>query len=298
MEVLVNSCLPITDSVFTYTPGCWQVTEAMKQAYKNNGYILVRNILTKEEVTKVRVAVESSEGIQAHAQGKADGEKTKSKMALWNHPGNDVSGMLARMERVAGTMEQLMGGDEVYHYHSKLMMKDAYTGGRHVWHQDYGYWYNNGCLYPEMASVFLPVDDCDRGNSCLQVIHGSHRLGRVDHYRAGDQMRADDERVQETLKILPHLYVEMKAGDALFFHCNLLHTSDPNTSSRRRWVFIVAFNKRSNDPYKDHHHPRYTPLVKVPDSALMACNVNETLEGKWFMQIGEDKSVMDKAKTH
>ncbi|MPC96334.1 hypothetical protein E2C01_091588 [Portunus trituberculatus] len=59
------------------------------------------------------------------------------------------------------------------------------------------YWYNNGCLYPEMASVFLPVDDCDRENSCLQVIHGSHRLGRVDHYRAGDQMRADDERVQE-----------------------------------------------------------------------------------------------------
>ena len=33
-------------------------------------------------------------------------------------------------------MELLDG--EVYHYHSKLVMKDAKTGGSHLWHQDYG----------------------------------------------------------------------------------------------------------------------------------------------------------------
>jgi len=32
---------------------------------------------------------------------------------------------------------QLLGG-EVYHYHSKVMMKDAQTGGKQLWHQDYG----------------------------------------------------------------------------------------------------------------------------------------------------------------
>ena len=32
---------------------------------------------------------------------------------------------------------QLQGG-EVYHYHTKLMMKEAFTGGRFIWHQDYG----------------------------------------------------------------------------------------------------------------------------------------------------------------
>ena len=35
-------------------------------------------------------------------------------------------------------MQTLLGGHEIYHYHSKLMMKDAKTGGAHVWHQDYG----------------------------------------------------------------------------------------------------------------------------------------------------------------
>ena len=32
---------------------------------------------------------------------------------------------------------QLLEG-EVYHYHTKLMMKEAHTGGSFVWHQDYG----------------------------------------------------------------------------------------------------------------------------------------------------------------
>ena len=30
-----------------------------------------------------------------------------------------------------------MGG-EIYHYHTKLVMKEARTGGSFVWHQDYG----------------------------------------------------------------------------------------------------------------------------------------------------------------
>ena len=59
------------------------------------------------------------------------------KMALWKHPGNDITGMIARAQKVAGTFEQLIGG-EVYHYHSKVMMKAPRTRGAHVWHQDYG----------------------------------------------------------------------------------------------------------------------------------------------------------------
>jgi hypothetical protein len=31
---------------------------------------------------------------------------------------------------------------------------------------------------------------------------------------------------------------------------------------------ICCYNAKSNDPYKESHHPRYTPLVKVPDAAI------------------------------
>ncbi|XP_050727996.1 L-proline trans-4-hydroxylase-like [Eriocheir sinensis] len=280
----------MADSEFTYTPGAWRVTEAMKKAFNENGYILVRNMFNQEEVAKVRTALENPNGVQRYALKRADGSDRANRLVLWNHPGRDVTGVMARTERVVGTAEQMLGGDEVYHYHTKLIMKDAKIGGTFCWHQDYGYWYKNGCLYPDMLSVFIPMDDTDKTNGCLQVLRGSHRMGRVNHKLLGEQQQAEPERVEEAHKILLHEYVEMKAGDALFFHCNLLHTSAANTSDRRRWVFIVAFNKRSNDPYKDHHHPRYTPLEKVPDAALLECNDVEDLEGKWFMSNEEDTS--------
>jgi hypothetical protein len=93
-------------------------------------------------------------------------------------------------------------------------------------------------------------------------------MGRVDHVLTGDQAGADMERVREALGRLDLVYVEMEPGDVLFFHCNLLHRSDQNRSEHPRWSMICCYNAARNDPYKESHHPRYTPLAKVPDSAV------------------------------
>lgn len=31
------------------------------------------------------------------------------------------------------------------------------------------YWYNNSCLFPDMGTVFIAIDKCDRENGCLKV---------------------------------------------------------------------------------------------------------------------------------
>jgi len=67
---------------------------------------------------------------------------------------------------------------------------------------------------------------------------------------------------------MEHLYVEIDPGDTLFFHGNTLHRSDKNTSDKARWSLICCYNAARNDPYKDSHHPRYTPLDKVPHQAI------------------------------
>jgi ectoine hydroxylase-related dioxygenase (phytanoyl-CoA dioxygenase family) len=175
--------------------------------------------------------------------------------------------MFARSESVVNSAEKLLDG-EVYHYHSKMVMKDAKVGGAWAWHQDYGYWYQNGVVFPLLMSVFIAVDPATKENGCLQVVERSHELGRIDHVLTGDQAGADPERVEEVLKRLPLVYVEMDPGDALFFHCNLLHRSDQNRSANPRWSMICCYNAARNDPYKESHHPRYTPLAKVPDSAI------------------------------
>jgi hypothetical protein len=60
----------------------------------------------------------------------------------------------------------------------------------------------------------------------------------------------------------------MEPGDVIFFHGNLLHASDRNNSDDPRWSMICCYNYKKNDPYKEAHHPRYTPLQKVPDEMI------------------------------
>jgi len=235
--------------------------------YQRKGFVQTKNFFDAEEIGLLLKAAKEDRAFDQHAFGRQDGEGGNVRLSLWNHPGDTLYGMFARCESIVDSAEALLGG-EVYHYHSKMIMKDAKVGGAWAWHQDYGYWYQNGVLFPLLTSAFIAVDAATRENGCLQVIEGSHDLGRIDHVLTGDQAGADMDRVGEVLKRLPLVYVEMEPGDVLFFHANLLHRSDRNTSEKPRWSMICCYNAARNDPYKESHHPRYTKLHKVPDSAI------------------------------
>ncbi len=244
------------------------ITEQQLQQYNEEGYLLIHGMLSPAEIDLLGRTAREDRVLDQHSYGKADGEGGTVRLSLWNHPGDTVYGMVARSESVVRAAETILGG-EVYHYHSKMIMKDAKVGGAWAWHQDYGYWYQNGVLFPWLTSAFIAVDRATRENGCLQVIKGSHHLGRIEHVLTGEQAGADQERVNEALKRLELGYVEMEPGDALYFHANLLPRSDQNRSDHTRWSMICCYNSARNNPYKESHHPRYTPLVKVPDSEIL-----------------------------
>lgn len=243
------------------------LTDEMIAEYRKKGYVLARAFFDQEEIGLLGRAAREDRELDQRSYSKADGEGGKVRLSLWNHPGDSIYGMFARCESVVNSAEKILGG-EVYHYHSKMIMKDPKVGGAWTWHQDYGYWYQNGVLFPMLCSVSIAVDAATRENGCLQVIEGSHELGRIDHVLTGEQAGANMERVNEVVKRLPLVFVEMEPGDALFFHCNLLHRSDQNRSEKPRWSMICCYNAARNNPYKESHHPRYAPLHKVPDSAI------------------------------
>jgi len=265
--------------------------ESQLKQYHQDGYIVVKQMFDTEEIGLLKKTAVEDRMLDQQSFGRDDGEGGNVRLTLWNHPGDSIYGMFARCEKMVSTVQHILN-DEAYHYHSKMILKDAKVGGAWAWHQDYGYWYQNGLLYPDLVSVFIAVDPSTKLNGCLQVIKGSHKMGRVNHVLTGEQSGADIERVNQALERMELVHVEMEPGDAVFFHANTLHRSDQNKSDMPRWSLICCYNSKHNDPYKDSHHPRYTPLDVVSDDMIRKAGAKrfEDDDTKLFLDPDHDAS--------
>ena len=239
-----------------------------KEGYDADGYLLVRSFFRKEEIEKLYAVAREDTLIQKNRYNRGDKEGLKTNLTLWYSLDDSIYSLVARCARMVSGVRLLLEGEPA-HFHSKLMQKEPRVGGAWEWHQDYGYWYRDGFLFPQMLSVLTALSPANRENGCLQVIKGSHKMGRISHGFAGEQVGADMERVNIARERMPLVYVEMNPGDSLFFHRNLLHRSDSNRSESARWSMITAYNLISNRPFIGGHVSSYTPIDPVPDSQLL-----------------------------
>ena len=238
------------------------------------------------------IAIED-DAMRKHSFDLNDQSGKKTKLALWYKPGNDAYGLLTKSKRMINSVHQLLEGEApVCHFHSKLMQKEPKVGGAWEWHQDYGYWYKNEFLFPEqMMSVMIAITDANKENGCLQVIEGTHKMGRIEHGFAGEQVGASQHYVDLALKTMPLVYVELKAGDALFFHSNILHRSEANTSENSRWSLISVYNRSSNIPYNEPSGHSTTPVEAVPDEALLQWQTTGLGDNADFLEKEKDEAL-------
>jgi ectoine hydroxylase len=261
-----------------------------KADFDRDGYLIVPGLFSAEEIALIGEALRSDEEIERRMYGLDDGQGGMTRIALWNDVGGDTLGLVPRLERVAGTAAALLGG-EVYHYHSKVTSKPPAGGGVWDWHQDYGYWYKNGCLLPDMLSVAIAVSEQTEENGGLMLLQGSQRCGRIEHLIYGNQTAADVERVDQIAARFPVARFDAVPGDALFFHANTLHSSSANLSDRPRDVLLCAFNTAENNPVIAHHHPRYQPLETAHDDELLTRGLVIAGAQRTFLDPADDKSI-------
>ena len=241
--------------------------------FNRDGYLIINSFFSAEEIGRLYQTAINDVMVSKNAINVNDSSGKSSKLSLWYKPGDDIYGLLTRSGKMVNASDQLLDGDSaVCHYHSKLMQKEPKVGGAWEWHQDYGYWYKNEFLFPDqLLSVMVAITDANKENGCLQVIRGSHKMGRVEHGFSGEQVGASQRFVDLALKTMEHVFVELKAGDALFFHSNLLHRSEANLSDNARWSIISCYNRQNNTGYNESssNSASTTPISIVPDDAML-----------------------------
>ncbi len=236
--------------------------------YQRDGYVLLENVFTPAEVAAMLEEVESGGRVASHTQLHGDASGRKAGLAIWHELGNDIWAAASTCPQIVNNVRILMG-EEVSFFHGKVMLKEARTGGKWEWHQDYGYWYELGFVFPRMMSAFVALDPATRQNGCLQVLRGSHLLGRLSHGQVGDQTGADENRMSLVESRFERIYCEMAPGAVLFFHCNLLHASGPNDSNRHRRAFIICYNALANPQLGNAARTELPPCPVSEDDAIL-----------------------------
>lgn len=232
----------------------------LELAFEQKGFAVARNLIPRDLATSLLELSRQDHTLKTNAHAVLDASGLESRLTLWYAPGDDPFGRLSCCRELVSRMSALLGGRASF-FHAKLMQKQPRVGGKWEWHQDYGYWYRDGFLSPDMGSCFVALEPATLENGCMQVIPGSHRYGRLDHGAAGGQLGADPKRVQSLAERLGVEACLLDAGDALFFHANLLHMSDANRSAHSRLGLITSFFREDNESIVDddrYRNKRYS----------------------------------------
>ena len=152
--------------------------------------------------------------------------------------------------RVVAVVSDLLG-PSVIAWGSHFFCKMPGDGKTVSWHQDASYW----PLTPSKAvTVWLAIDDADRGNACMRYIPGTHVLGHLTYQLSEtDEANVLNQTVPDIEKYGDPVYVELKAGEASVHSDLLLHGSEANTSTRRRCGLTLRYTPGDVRAYLGWH---------------------------------------------
>src|SRR6476661_10314561 len=134
-----------------------QLTPNQLNQFHRDGFLMREKLFDSEEMDLLIRIAKNDQRLEREVLERRDANAATSKLWLTDALEDDIYSAFVRCLRIVEPLEQILGG-EVYHYHHKMMLKEPFVGGSWEWHQDYGYWYANKCLFPYLASCLIAVD--------------------------------------------------------------------------------------------------------------------------------------------
>jgi phytanoyl-CoA hydroxylase len=144
-------------------------------------------------------------------------------------------------------------------HHNCVMTKHPLYGSMTGWHRDIRFW---SFEREDLVSAWIALGEETIDNGALWFVPGSHRMAfgadRFDEAKFFCADHADNTPLIGTAES-PRL----AAGDAVFFHCNTLHSAGKNFSDAVKFSLVYSYHGRSNPP-KPGTRSASKPEVELP----------------------------------
>jgi ectoine hydroxylase len=235
------------------------IDAALIRSYVENGFLLLDDVFTAEEVgyfQRESLALRENPAIARREETITEPDSSAVRSVFRVHQLSAVFAKLARDVRLVGLARYLLG-DEVYLHQSRLNYKPGFRGREFYWHSDFETWHvEDGMPAMRALSLSIALTDNVASNGPLLLLPGSHRhyvacVGATpaDHYQQSLRRQEYGVPSDDSLTWLAANGVAMaagKAGSVLLFDCNTLHGSGSNITPLPRSNVFLVYNALSN----------------------------------------------------
>ena len=233
-----------------------QLNEEQIQFYQNNGFIVVEDFLSPEELEHWRIvvstAVKERAGIKIPGKdiktGEADGINEDADyfakvfdqlLNLWQTNGEVKKLMLD--QRIGKMAAQLAGVDGIRIWHDQALIKRPWANPT-AWHLDTPFWSFSD---RKAISIWVALDNATLENGCLFFIPGSHKLTGFDKITIGKNMDGIFEIYPGLINTKP-VAAPMKAGSCSFHNGLTIHGANANMTNGFRRAFTCSYMPEGN----------------------------------------------------
>ena len=231
------------------------ISENEKIAFKENGHILIPEVLTKNEVACYREVINAAALKFNTEKRKLEERDTYGKaflqiMNLWEVDESVRNYTLSK--RFGKIAADLLGVENVRLYHDQALYKEP-GGGFTPWHQDQYYWpldTNN------TVTMWMPLIDITEEMGMLTFASGSHKSGFIENMAISDESEATLERFIREKGFPVSRAKTMNAGDATWHYGWTLHSAPGNNSTDTMrevmTIIFVADGAKVTEPQNEH----------------------------------------------
>ena len=245
-------------------------------AYKNDGAVLLKNVISRKWLDRVAGAIERDildPGPFCHSYEPEDGQgRFHGNLRTWqNDPEFHAYCFETDLPKIAA---QLFNTDRVNLLYDQIFVKEPGTANRTRWHNDQPYWPVSG---QDVVSFWLALDQTTAENGRLEFVRGSHKwdrwfqpenFGEVKKGADGSgyeenpdyEKMPDIEATREEYDIIAW---DMDPGDVIAFHGMTVHGAGGNyRDDIRRRGYTVRYT--GTDAWYDPRPGTAQPLIS-PD---------------------------------
>lgn len=218
------------------------LTSTQIGSYRDNGFLLVPDFLSPDELTSWRAAIESAmeargDAVLPRADDPLLGASRTvlyQRINLWmDHP--DVKALVLHEDigRMAATLE---GVDGIRVWHDQALYKDPWANPT-SWHQDNTKWSFSA---EHAITIWVALDEVDARNGCMFFLPGTHRRRLETDFPTGAPMNAIFTAYPDLTAIDP-VAAQLPAGGCSFHNGLTVHAAAANMSRQPRRAMTCAF---------------------------------------------------------